>query len=145
MTISVRAINIIVVVFPVLRTGVVRRINIDAVNLFHIKVFQQLEGMVIVRLNQRMPKFTVRSVLHNVNRFQCRINRLAEFRDRYKLIHPKCFLLMRFPAVALDFFTVYLHDGIDVADVSGFYSHLGSDTDRHVIQRRAFWQMFLEH
>ena len=120
MAVSIRAVHIVVIILPVLCTSIVWRINIDTIDLFCIKVFQQLKGMIIVRLNQSMPKVTARSVLYSVNRFQCRIDRFSEFRDRYKFIQLEVFLLMCFPAVAQNFIAFNLDNGINVTDISGF-------------------------
>ena len=67
MTVSVRSIYIVIVVFPVLGTSIVRRINVYAVHLLCIEIFQKLQRMVIIRFNQGMPKAAVRSILHSVN------------------------------------------------------------------------------
>lgn len=69
MPISIRAIHVVVVVLPVFRTGVIRRIDVDAVHLLCVQVFQQLERVVVVRLNQRMPKVAIWSVLNCIQRF----------------------------------------------------------------------------
>ena len=67
MPISIRTIHVIVVVLPVFCTGVIRRINVYAIYLLCIEIFQKLQRMVIIRFNQGMPKAAVRSILHSVN------------------------------------------------------------------------------
>ena len=67
--VSIRAVNIIVVVLPVLCSGVVWWIDVDAVHLLCVQIFQQLERVVVVRLNQRMPKVAIWSVLNCIQRF----------------------------------------------------------------------------
>ncbi|MDU5890133.1 MAG: hypothetical protein E6Z24_09260, partial [Dialister sp.] len=68
MTVSVRAVHIVVVVLPVLCASVIRRIDVDAIYHLCIQILQQLQRMVIIRLNQRMPKAAIRSVLHAIQR-----------------------------------------------------------------------------
>ena len=61
-TVSIIAIHIVVVIFPVLCASIVGRIDIDAVNFSGIEVFQKLQGMVVVRLDQRVPKIAIRCI-----------------------------------------------------------------------------------
>ena len=145
MTIRIRAIYIVVIVFPVLCTGVVWWIDIDTVHLLCIEIFQKLQRMVIIRFNQGMPKTTIRSVLHGIQRFKCRINRLTKLSHSHQLIQLEYFLLMCLPSVALHLIAVNLYDSIDIADVSGLQSDLGANTNRDVIERRAFRQMLFKH
>ena len=119
MTICILIIYIVIVVFPVFGTGIVWRIDIDTVHLFCIEIFQKLQRMVIVRLNQCMAKAAVRSILHSVNRSQCRINRLTKFCYCNDLIQLECYLLVRLSAVTEHIIAVYLHNGINIADVAG--------------------------
>ena len=119
MAVSIRVVHIVVIILPVLCTSIVWRINIDTINLFCIKVFQQLKGMIIVRLNQSMPKVTVRSVLHSVNQFQRWVDWLSKFGHYHNFIHLEDFLLVCLTAVAEHFVTINFHDRINIANVSG--------------------------
>ena len=62
MTVSIIAVHIVVVIFPVLCAGIVGRIDIDAVNFSGIEVFQKLQGVIVVRFNQRVPKIAIRCI-----------------------------------------------------------------------------------
>ena len=101
--------------------------------------------MVIVCLNQRMPKTAIRSVLHGVQRFKCRVNRLTKLSHYYKIIQLEGLLLVCLAAVAEYLITVHLYDSIDVAHISGLQRDLGADTNWHVIKRRALRQMLFKH
>jgi len=101
--------------------------------------------MVIICLNQRMPKVTVRSVFHGVQQFQCRIDRLTKLSHYYKFIQLKVFLLVCISAVADYFITIHLYDSINVANISGLQRDLGTNTNRHIVEWCAFRQMFLEY
>ena len=61
-TVSIIAIHIVVVVFPVLCAGIVGRVDIDAVHLTRIQIFQKLQGVIVVRFNQRVPKIAIRCI-----------------------------------------------------------------------------------
>ena len=52
---------------------------------------------------------------------------------------------MCLPSVALHLIAVNLYDGIDIADVSGLQSDLGANTNRDIIEQRAFRQMFFKY
>ena len=71
-------INKSIVIFPFIFTCIVRRVDVDAVHLFRIQVFQQLQGMVVISLDQRMPQIAVRRIAHGVQLFEIGINRLAK-------------------------------------------------------------------
>jgi hypothetical protein len=47
-------INEVVVVFPVTRTSVIWRVDIDAVYLTCVEPVQELKGVVIIRFDERM-------------------------------------------------------------------------------------------
>ena len=72
MTILIVAIHIIVVVFPVPCACIVRRIDVDAIHLPGIEVFQKLQGMVVVRLDQRVPQVTIRRIADLVDGLEIR-------------------------------------------------------------------------
>mgnify|MGYP005848308231 CR=1 FL=1 len=68
MAISVRAVHIIVIIFPILGSRVIGRVDVNAVHLFCIQILQQLESMVVIGFDEGMPKIAVRCVLHKVQR-----------------------------------------------------------------------------
>ena len=75
--------------------------------------------MIIVRLNQSMPKIAVRSVLHSVNQFQRRVDWLSKFGHYHNFIQLEDLLLVCFTAIAEHFVTINFHDRINIANVSG--------------------------
>ena len=54
MAVLVRAVNVIVVVLPVLRASVVRRVNVDAVHLARIAEEQALERVVVLSVDDNL-------------------------------------------------------------------------------------------
>ena len=72
MSILIRVVHVIVIVFPVSRPGVIGWIDVDAIHLSRIEVFQKLQGMVVVRLDQRVPQVTVRRIADLVDGLEIR-------------------------------------------------------------------------
>jgi len=145
MPIGICVIYIIVVIFPVPRASVVRRINVDTVHLAGIEVLEKLQSMVIVRLNERMPQVTVRCVLDYIHRDKLRIDGVAEFRYRYQFVN--CYLL-RLSAVFehTSRHTVRdLEHAIDDIHRAVPAGNRAAAFDWDIIQRCAFRQVFLEH
>ena len=145
MSISICAINIIIVILPILCPRIIRRININTVNLPSIKVFQQLQCMIIVCFNQCVPKITIRSIANTVNRLQIWINRLTKLSNTYKLIHRDFFLFLSHLVVA-DCNTIF--DGIHLIHLADYSSPLcnrGSSLDRNIIKWSTFRQVFFKH
>ena len=68
MSIGIVAIHIVVIVFPVSRPCVIGRVDVDTIHLSGIEVFQQLERMVVVRLDQRVPQVAVRRIADGIQR-----------------------------------------------------------------------------
>ena len=89
MPICITSVHIVVVVLPVPCSRIVGWIDIDTVHLTSIEILQQLQGMVIVRFDQCMPKVAVRRIADRVDRLQIRINWLAKFRNGNKIIQSK--------------------------------------------------------
>ena len=79
----------IVIVDPILVPRVVRRIDVDAIHLPGIEVFQKLQGMVVVRLDQRAPQVTVRRIADLVDGLEIRVNWLPELRHADKFLDLK--------------------------------------------------------
>ena len=80
-------VHVIIVVLPVACARIVRRVNVYAVHLSRIEILQELQGMVVICLDKRMPEVTVRCVADGIDGFEIRINRLPEFRDADKVVH----------------------------------------------------------
>ena len=75
-TIFIRAVDVIIVVLPIARAGVVRRIDVNAIDLaLGANVLQQPKRVIILRLDQHMPKRGIGSVDDFVQFPKTRINR----------------------------------------------------------------------
>ena len=79
MTIRIVDIHIVVVILPIFRALIIRRINVDAVNFSGVEIFQQLQGMVIVGFNESVPQVAVRSITNAVHLFQTWEDWITEF------------------------------------------------------------------
>ena len=86
MPILIAVIHIIVIVFPVSRPCVIGWIDVDAIHLSGIEILQKLQGMIIVRLDQRVPQVTVRRIADLVDGLEIRVNWLPELRHADKFI-----------------------------------------------------------
>ncbi|MNO92216.1 hypothetical protein D3C76_837840 [compost metagenome] len=86
---AVVAVHVVVVVFPVARPRIVGRVNIDAVHLPGIEVVQQLQGVVVVSLDQRVPGCIRWAVGDGINWHQGRKDRLAKLAHYQQLINRK--------------------------------------------------------
>ena len=144
MAVGIAAVHIIVVVFPVPGSRVIGRVDIDAVHLPRIQILQHLQGVVVVRFNQRVPQVAVRRVADRVDGLQVRINRLAEFRNGHKVIQGKLRLRMIRFVFAYCFVAVNGAHNVNVGHLPGFQRHFGLFPDFHIIKRRAFRQMLLK-
>ena len=145
MAISVRAVHIIVIVFPILGPCIIGRVDVNAVHLFCIQVLQQLESMVVIGFDEGMPKVAVRRVLHKVQRLQRGINRLPKFRHSNDIAHLERFLLMCLSTITQHSIPINFQNGINVTDITGFQCNLAPDTDRHIVKWCTFRQMFFKN
>ena len=66
MAISICTVHIVVIVFPVTSPCVIGWVDVDTIHLSGIEVLQQLERMVVVRLNQRVPQVAVRRIADGI-------------------------------------------------------------------------------
>ena len=73
MPILIAVIHIIVIVFPVSRPCVIGWIDVDAIHLSGIEILQKLQGMIIVRLDQRVPQVTVRRIADGIDGLEIRV------------------------------------------------------------------------
>ena len=145
MTVSIIAVHIIIVVFPVFCASVVRRVDINAVYLARVQVFQKLQGMVVVRFDERVPKVAVRRVADRVDGLEIGVNGLAEFRHADKRLHRElcrgAFVLVEASGnTVLD-----LEHGIKIVDMAGLERGLAPRLHRDIPQRRTLRQMFFKH
>ena len=144
-TVLVVIVHIVVVVFPVLCAGIVGRIDIDAVNFSGIEVFQKLQSMVVICLDERVPQVAVRCVADRVNGLEIGVNGLAEFRHADKLLHRElcrgAFVLIEAGGnTVLD-----LEHGIKIVDMAGFERGLAPRLHRDIPQRRTLRQVLFKH
>ena len=72
MPILIAIIHIVIIVFPIARTSVIGWIDVDAIHLSRIEILQKLQGMVVVRLDQRVPQVTVRRIADLVDGLEIR-------------------------------------------------------------------------
>lgn len=70
-------VHVVVVVLPITRSRVVRRVDVDYVHLAFVAVQQQLERMVIVRVDENVPRLA-RRTFDGIHGDQSRVHRLAE-------------------------------------------------------------------
>ena len=108
-------------------------------------VLQQLQGMVVVRLDQRVPQVAVRGVADRVDGLEIGVNRLAEFRHADKLLHRKlcrsAFVLIEASGnTVLD-----LEHGIKIVDMAGLERSLAPRLHRDIPQRRSLRQVLFKH
>lgn len=80
MPVTVCEINIVVIIFPIFCPTVIRRVYVNAINLFRVEVFKKLQRMEIVSFDQRMPQATAGRIGYAVHRDKGRKNRLAKLR-----------------------------------------------------------------
>ena len=120
MAISVRAVHIIVIVFPILGPRIIGRINVNAVHLFCIQILQQLERMVVIGFDEGMPKIAAWCIFHKIQRLQRGINRLPKFRHSNDIAHLERFLLVCLSAVTQYSIPVDLKNGIYITDIARF-------------------------
>ena len=67
MAITIVALHVIVVVFPVLGPGVVRRVDVDGVDLALVEVDEQLQRVEVLAVDNRMMGSIERSSSHRAD------------------------------------------------------------------------------
>lgn len=81
-------IYIIAIVFPVFGVFlIIGWVDVDTIHLASVQVLQQLQGMVVICLDERVPKVAVRRIADRVDGLEIGVNGLAEFRHADKLLH----------------------------------------------------------
>lgn len=80
MSVTVCGINIIVIIFPIFCSTVIRRVYVNTIHLFRVEVFKKLQRMEIVSFDQRMPQVAIGCIFYTVYRDKGRKNRLAKLR-----------------------------------------------------------------
>ena len=91
MAVQVVAFDVVVVVLPVLRTGVVRRVDVDRIDLAAMRPGQRLEDVVVLAVDDGVAGL-VAAARNMAGFFQARIDRVAEFRDDNQVIEVYAFL-----------------------------------------------------
>ena len=102
MAVAVCSIYIIVIVFPVLRSSVVGRIDIDAVHLSGIEILQKLQCMVIIRFNQCMPKVAVWRIANGSQGLQIWIDGFSKLSNTNDIFQSKINRLVSLFALGAD-------------------------------------------
>ena len=87
MSVLVISIHVVVVVLPIPCTTIIGRVDVNAVHFSCVQVFQQLEGMVVVCLDQGMPKVAVRRVAHRIQWLKIGIDGFSELCYRDQSVH----------------------------------------------------------
>ncbi len=125
--ILVGLVNVVVVVFPVARAGVVGRVDVDAIHPAGADVGQELQGIVVVGLDEGVPGAVGRGMAHRVDGFEVGIDgALVEALGQVILKDEAKFLLLCQPTnLGLDLpseaFVLYLCDElIDCSHVRVF-------------------------
>ena len=71
-------IDVIVVVFPVARAGVVRRVDIDHVHVALVGIEEELKGVEVVGIDEHVPGLVRPAPRHAINRHKSRIDGIAK-------------------------------------------------------------------
>ena len=143
MTVLVIAVHIVVVVFPILRACIVGGIYINTIYLARVEIAEQLESVIVIRLDERMPEITVRRVLYGVDGREIGVDRIAKLRYSDKFLHGD---VRGFSSRALDAvrsFAIDFFNTIELLQVS-LPGCQASWRERNVIERRPLRQMLLE-
>ena len=145
MSIGIVAIHIVVIVFPVSRPCVIGWVDVDTIHLSGIEVLQQLERMVVVRFNQRVPQVAVRRIADGIQRLQIGIDGLTELGHANQRIHRKHDALLRRLVETgslsiLDFLYI-----VDVCDLPVLRGHDGTALYRDIVKRCGLRQMLFKY
>lgn len=102
-------------------------------------------GMVVVRLDQRVPQVTVRRIADLVDGLEIRVNGLPELRHADKLINRKIFRSALVLIQAGCDAVLYFEHGIEVTDMTGFQRNFRAFPYGDIPERSAFGQMLFKH
>ena len=150
MTVTIISIHIIIVVFPIGSTTIVRRVYIDTIHLLRIKISQELESMKIVCLYQRVPKVAIWSILNRVHIFEARVNWLTILCHANEVLARNLQFLTCYRMVASSHPTAHTHHLpknilCEPFVIIHLANHLASTADRIVIEQSHLWHMILKH
>src|SRR5574344_1953571 len=138
---GVVSVDIVVIILPVLRAGVVGRVDVDAIDLSGVKILQKLKRVVIVGLDERMPEIAA-TMLNLVHLLKIRKDRLSEKRDRNQFIDGK--LKLDAP-ILIDAKSTSVLDGFDTIQRAAILLLRGDEHARlhwESIQRRRLGEVF---
>ena len=145
MAICIRSVYIIIIVFPVFSTSIIWRIDVNTIHFTCIQIFQKLQCMIIIRLNQGMPKITIWCIAYTVQWFQIWINWFSKLSYTYQIADWNHFLffcdLVRTNRHSILYSKYFIHS----ADRTSLLSYTGASLYRHIIKRCTFWKMLLKH
>ena len=136
--IFVARVDIIVVIFPIACAGVIRRVNVNAINLAAVKIFEQLERVIVIRLNERVPERGIGCVTDGIERLKIRINRIAELSNAdYFVLVESQFLTVR-NSDAKNFVADNFRYSIKFVKLAGFSCDERFFLYGHIVKRGAF-------
>ena len=85
MAVVVVAFNVVVVVLPVASTGVVRRVDVDCVDLAAVRVGEHFEGMIVLSVDHRV-EWLVTTTLDPAGFHEPREDLVVELRHDHEII-----------------------------------------------------------
>src|SRR6266536_2021733 len=110
---SVIDVDVIIVVLPIASASIVRRVDIDAVDLARVEVAKELECMMVVGFDQRVPGCVCRTILNLVHRYESRENTISELPDHHEIFNLEGLLL---GSRCMDALSLVLRDRDDLPD-----------------------------
>ena len=143
--VGIVAIHVVVIVFPVTSPCVIGWVDVDTIHLSGIEVLQQLECMVVVRLDQRVPQVTVWRIADCVQWLQIGIDGLTELGHTHQHIYRQHDALLRRLVETgslsiLDFLYI-----VDVRNLSVLLGHDGTALYRDIVKRCGLRQMLFKY
>ena len=145
MTVCICAINVIVVIFPISRSRIVRRIDVDTIHFSGIQILKKLKRVIVVGFNESVPKIAIGSIANAVHRFEIGIDCITKLCHGHKLVHLKSSNLVRVLFLALCLIAFDFQYSVNLAHLAGFERNKSTSLNGNVIKRRTFGQMLLEH
>jgi hypothetical protein len=150
---AIVALHVVVVVFPVARAGVVRGVDVDAVDLALVGEQQQLQRVVVVGLDQDMVQLRRVTIADRMHRRQRRIDRLAHASHDHQFLDGEARAFAHFVRFAGFAFLSFahgltirnLHDAPDFGQAASLLGNPLAALDACAVHRNHFGLMFLEH
>ena len=144
-TVFVGSVHVVVIIFPVPGAGVIRRIDIDAIHLTCVQVFQKLQCMVVVRFDQCVPQFAVRRITNFSQGLKAGVDGITQLCRCNEISNVEFYRLAAVLRQAQGFAFCNLQHGIGFVGFSVAHGHLEAFSDGNIIQGSTLRQMFLKH